>query len=181
MKVMGLFVALTLWYMSASIWADNAVNKDVVEAKGTLQPTADVVYKYCPDASAFALDTQQYHWSTGDGNWKSYGLSFAKKLTTFVGAQWDGVNIGQLTCLYSGEPKGTFVVKVVSSHLFYAPAKARNNHWSAPQQGFINCKSDNQKQCPVRPVYQNKEEDLIDQAESLKQSAGSVEPKEYAF
>lgn len=181
MKIKWFCGVITLLYSVNMARADVVVQKDVADVAKSVVTSNHEKYNFCPDISAFELDAQHYHWSTADGNWKSYGLSFAKKLTAFIGAQWDGVNIGQLTCLYAGVPKGTFVIKAVSSHLFYAPTKANDNHWSTPQDGFINCKSHEQKQCPVRPVYKKKKVDLIEQAESLKQSAGSIAPKEYAF
>ena len=60
-----------------------------------------VLNSFCPDISQVQKNqmTQKWKAQTQDGTWKSYQGSFATNLTQFVGAQWTGVGVGQVTCV----------------------------------------------------------------------------------
>lgn len=140
-------------------------------------------YYYCPSAAALQLDPQKHVWSAV-GGWKSYDVSFVRNVTQFIGAQWTGVNIGQLTCVYAGMPEGTFPIKLVSNHLFHFPYKitvvedngngvitTRPSKWLHPEGGYINCYSKLQLDCPLEPVVAEQQESFYDQALKLKQDS----------
>ena len=95
-------------------------------------------------------------------------MSFVDKVDKFVGAHWQGVNIGQLTCLYSGEPSGTFLIKLVSNHIFHFPLGIPGSNWSKAQGGFINCISTSTELCPLVPLVKHKQGSMIDQAMQLQ-------------
>ena len=124
----------------------------------------------CPPPSSFKWNSVEKYWFAS-GGWRSYGITFVKSIDTFIGAQWAGVNVGQVTCLYQGSPKGTFVVKLVSNGLYHAPQKTVDNHWGKPQAGYINCKSVDRVMCPLTPVYKKQSKDMIEEALDLKKDA----------
>ena len=132
-----------------------------------LEDHHSIEYRFCPPVSVFKWNATEKYWFAPNG-WRSYGVTFTKSLESFLGAQWDGVNVGQVTCLYQGKPKGTFLVKLVSNGLYHAPQMNVNNQWSKPSPGFINCKSIDRQMCPLSPVYKKVSKDLIQEALDLK-------------
>lgn len=120
--------------------------------------------RFCPPFGALSLDPVKLTWSTQDG-FKSYDMSFVTKITTFLGAQWNGANVGQITCIYSGEPKKTFPILLVYGTLALEPTEGK---WSQNLGGIRNCKSRKQSDCPFTIRYQGKQPDLIQQLEQLK-------------
>jgi hypothetical protein len=146
----------------------------------TPNQTGATKYYYCPSAAQLKLDPQKHVWSAV-GGWKSYDVSFVQNVTQFIGAQWTGVNIGQLTCLYVGLPEGTFPIKLVSNHLFHFPYRitikesnangvitSTPSKWLHPASGYINCYSKSQLDCPLEPVVAKQQGNFYDEALQLK-------------
>ncbi len=72
----------------------------------TKKATAKAIY--CPRASQ--LIRKDMWW--GYGSWRSYDQSFVRKIKAFVGAQWIGVGVGTMICVYKGEQATSFPVTV---------------------------------------------------------------------
>jgi len=64
---------------------------------------------YCPLISAIQKNNADGNWyaQTAAGSWKSYHISFGNQLTGFLGAQWIGVNVGQVACIYQAAQQFT--------------------------------------------------------------------------
>ena len=88
----------------------------------------------CPPISAISKDPAKLTWSAQDG-FKSYEMSFIDQLTTFLGAQWNGVKVGQVTCVYSGKPKTAFPILLVYGTLAIEPTGGK---WSKNLDGIRN-------------------------------------------
>lgn len=148
---------------------------------------------YCPSIKKLiknpnpAIST----WSaqTKAGAWKSYDLSFATNVTEFLGAQWVGEEVGQITCLYKSEQRftmrgkpvtqPTIPILMVYNTLSFEPKgngwdhKKKNGH---SVQGVMECHSSNRQDCPYKPHMERKVGNVLEQAESLKQENVSSAP-----
>jgi len=63
----------------------------------------------CPDISTLKYNKSNNQW-TADVGWKSPTGSFTTNITRFLGAQWKGVQMGHLICLYQGPNVNEFPV-----------------------------------------------------------------------
>ena len=74
----------------------------------------------CPKVSELKYNTQKSEWTT-DTDWKSTTSSFSKQAVTFLGAQWKGVQMGHLLCLYQGPSKDEFPISMAKNIIVQSP------------------------------------------------------------
>lgn len=103
------------------------------------------------------------------GSWKSLNSSFAKKITRFIGSQWQGVGVGSLICTYQTGGEMSFPVQLAYSILVRDPSglqttmQAGSNGptsaWKSAsidndgqKQNLMNCASSDPSQCEFVPV-----------------------------
>ena len=98
----------------------------------------------CPDASELVRDG--FWWTARNGTWKNFNQSFSQKITSFIGAQWNGVKVGKITCLYSPEGGDNFPVALeeVKTEIALEP---KSSNWSALIGSRKLCKSANVADC----------------------------------
>lgn len=139
---------------------------------------------YCPLITEITKDPTVGDWKaqTHIGAWKSRHLSFANKITGFTGAQWNGANVGQITCIYSAEQiyndnnqrgvQQSFPVLLQYGTLTYVPAGGK---WHRRKQGRYNCRARSaadlpfdQSSCPFHVRMQKASGDIYQEAEELK-------------
>ena len=96
---------------------------------------------------------------------KSYNQSFANALKFFIGAQWTGANVGQITCIYKGDDENTFPVLLIYHTLALEPKGA---NWGSNMGGYRNCAAKQQKNCPFIIRLKPKQQDIYQEAEKLK-------------
>ncbi len=132
-------------------------------AKAT-KTTIPAGFLTCPALNKITKDPSTSIWSDKSG-WKSYSPSFAEHLTKFLGAQWQGVNVGTLSCLYSGDNNMTFPVILTYNQLTLAPV---NGKWGKDVGGYANCFSSNQNDCLFKPRLHPTPENIYDTVSKLK-------------
>jgi hypothetical protein len=117
--------------------------------------------RYCPLAKELTRNGMQ--WSVGS-KWKSYSDSFVKEIASFIGAQWVGVKVGKIICIYRGKDNGDFPVALeeTKSHIIQEPTSAS---WSNFAQGRKMCNSSNVFDCAF---YIKPEEDNSNVYEEIK-------------
>lgn len=96
-------------------------------------------------------------------------MSFSKNLKSFNGAQWTGVNVGQIICIYS--PADTSELPVM---LYFKSISNEPNAqlWSKNQGDYKNCVSDDPNKCQFLVKLKPKKTlDIYKEAESLRQNA----------
>ena len=98
---------------------------------------------FCPKVNTLILKNEL--WYGGDA-WKSYSKSFAKSLGRFSVAQWQGVNIGPVICIYESTEKYVFPVQVSSLVLVKLPTGGR---WADMPGGRKVCVSNDVNDCPM--------------------------------
>ena len=121
----------------------------------------------CPALNQLVKNPKTAIW-TAPGGWKAYEQSPFNKLTHFVGAQWVGIGVGQVSCLYRGDDPFVFPVFLVYNTLTFEP---KDVHWSkSAKSNYRNCKSNKREDCLFSPVPKKKTDDIYKEAEKLKQS-----------
>lgn len=119
---------------------------------------------YCPPISALTKDPLTKTWAA-PGGFKSYDLSFVDSITGFLGAQWQGASVGQVTCVYTGLPEKSFNVLLVSNVMSFEPSTLS---WGKNMGGYRNCLSRRRNQCPFTVAVKPKQDDIYQEIEKLK-------------
>lgn len=134
---------LFLCGFSASNFASNTTTSAPDAESPPAIPGIAYVKQYCPAAEALTLS--QDLWWTAPGDWKSDSQSFVAEIDRFIGAQWSGINIGKVICLYTGKGKANFPVALIRESLVPEPT---GNLWSPNIQGQRNCQTNDVTDCP---------------------------------
>ena len=99
---------------------------------------------YCPAPQELMLNN--LFWGTPNG-WASFTESFDKKIVQFEKAQWQGVNVGKILCIYKGDSSLEFpIVLEQQNHQVIAEPNFAN--WTGNQGGYKDCTSTAVKDCP---------------------------------
>lgn len=130
------------------------------------QKTKTVV---CPDPKDLVKNPKSMTWSADHKLWKSFNLSFVNKVATFLGAQWHGEGIGQVTCLYQGKDKTSFPVMLIYHIFGHEP---QGTAWSKNLGGYRNCKSNDPTECPFTVELKPGKVDIFKEAEKLRKTQG---------
>lgn len=85
------------------------------------------------------------YWGTPTGGWRSYAESFDTSIVSFLGAQWVGINVGKMICIYKGNISISFPITVQNDTLTQAPS---GGIWGNDLGGYRNCHSNNIADCP---------------------------------
>lgn len=119
---------------------------------------------YCPAVDQLTRNNATRIWSA-TGGWKSYEKSFVKEIDQFLGAQWIGIEVGQVACIYGGKNKFTFPILLIHNKLAKTP---EGDLWKKNQNdGHYHCVTHQMSQCPFYTVVQSEDNsskmnDLID-------------------
>ena len=105
-------------------------------------------YITCPEINQFHKDPNEMIWRVPGGNWRSSAISFADHLTQFLGAQWQGINVGSIICLYQSNDTMDFPVAVQFDQLVYMPTGGK---WTQNLGGYANCQSHAPTDCLMKP------------------------------
>jgi hypothetical protein len=117
----------------------------VASERGINQPHGQSILKiyYCPNPTE--LIKAGLYWGTATGDWKSYSESFDNSIVSFAGAQWIGINVGKMICIYKGNLNLSFPITIQNDVLSQAPSGGR---WGKDLGGYRNCRSNNIADCP---------------------------------
>ena len=139
--------------------------KTVVE---TAPSAPQLPCNYCPAASN--LQKQQLIWQTRDQRWRSYTPSTASKVVSFIGAQWVGVKIGKVICLYQTDEEVAFPLALEPTQNQPVP-EPNGNGWSALIENRKLCKSANTADCPYQIQSNTVPTDLYGEIKYVRKSA----------
>lgn len=100
---------------------------------------------YCPDPQT--LVKQNLKWASKDDRWESDTASSATEILNFAGAQWVGIKIGKIICLYQTNEAASFplALEQVKSQAILEPHEAG---WSSLINNRRLCKSASVADCP---------------------------------
>lgn len=115
---------------------------------------------YCPAPNK--LQKTGLIWKA-PGGWISYSESFVDHITQFIGAQWIGVEVGKIICLYRGDKEFTFPVALEQNDLLIEkPVVKPGSFWrQLDKTGYMECRSADINNCdfvvkvykPIENVY----------------------------
>lgn len=130
---------------------ENSSNAESAEPTKTVQIQAF----FCPKENELVKDKDMM-WTVGTA-WRSFSPSFVKKVGTFTGAQWTGINFGKIICMYQGENAFEFPIALEQreSKLFLRP---QGHNWNLTIDDYIICRSNSIYDCPF---YLREEEEKI--------------------
>lgn len=132
---------------------------------------------FCPNVDTIKKDPIKGNWFAQNkaGYWKTYDLSFANKLQQFIGAQWVGAKVGQLTCIYRSQEifklrgkttvQDTLPILLVFHTLAFQPTKPK---WKRTKRGVYNCYSVHRHHCPFMVNIKPPTGNIYQEAEDLK-------------
>lgn len=100
---------------------------------------------YCPNITD--LTKIGLIWITTDGKWRSREQSFAKTVENFQGAQWFGVIVGQVICLYKGKESFDFPIALEPIKTTIIP-EPNGTNWSSKSTDYKSCQSGVIANCP---------------------------------
>lgn len=153
-RLMYGFISLFLSCFTITVFAVAAAQQTASQPKGTTQASSSSssgTVEYCPDVSKLI---RKGLWWGAPGSWRSYSTSLVKKISNFSGAQWVGVNVGVIICVYQGEGATDFPVSIQRSTILPMP---KGGQWSNPDQdGRVNCYSNDVSDCPFVVPAQTK-------------------------
>ncbi len=137
-------------------------------ASSAAKPTAKPANQnnYCPTVNK--LTKQGMRWD-GPGGWKSYSDSFVKQTKYFIGAQWIGINVGKIICLYRGDDSLTFPVALERNDvLIKAPKIDKTHYWTQDRGGYMECRSADIKKCPFKILAPPPKKDIYEDLDFYK-------------
>ncbi|MBN2689689.1 MAG: T4SS-associated protein EirA [Gammaproteobacteria bacterium] len=111
---------------------------------------------FCPSASS--LERHALAWRVGD-KWISGDNSFVQTIARFIGAQWVGVNVGQIICIYQGSQQQMFPVALRPVHAVLI-SKPTGSNWHTTHFGYMQCASGQVEDCPFYQQIEKKNTDL---------------------
>jgi hypothetical protein len=94
--------------------------------------------QFCPKSED--LFKQEVYWATKDDKWKSYTSSSADKVINFIGAQWAGIRVGKIICLYQTNEAVAFPL-AIERVMSQGVSEPSGLGWSAEANNFRLCKS----------------------------------------
>ena len=150
-----------------------------VLAQSTVTPdfTATKAAHYCPRVDELVLDKKKRIWSAQQNNWKSYETSFAVEVDHFLGAQWLGIKIGQVACIYAAKTQYTFPVLLVYNKLVRMPTE--QSYWKKDSKnGRYHCITNQISQCPFYPVSKRVNNNSSD-LEAIRQQTSNSSPLDF--
>lgn len=108
-------------------------------------------FKYCPYPNELKKKGQYWY---ADGAWKSYSESFVDHIERFIGAQWQGVQVGRMVCVYAGSNAQAFPVTIQRANLVFTP---RIEGWTRKEYNAYACHGQHVKKCPYLLAGEEKE------------------------
>jgi len=125
-------------------------------------------FETCPPINYLVKDPSTMFWATKQKGFRSYDVSFAQHITRFLGAQWEGVNLGTIYCLYQGDNM-TFTVNLRFHALSYTP---NGGNWTKDLGGLKNCITSDPNNCLFKP-YVKKSTNIYKELDSIKPGKSS--------
>lgn len=129
----------------------------------------DKVSMQCPSIKQLTINPQTKIW-TSPGGWKAFDKSFGTQIKSFAGAQWVGVKLGQVICIY--KPVGTFTFPVF---MYYnrqvvqpGTSPSDSGSWVQVKKNRINCVSNKLADCTFSPLISEKPADPDEEASQIK-------------
>ncbi len=102
---------------------------------------------YCPMPGD--LEKQGDYWQSKNREWISYTPSLANKISKFSGAQWIGVGVGKIICLYLTNEEVSFPLAIEQKYeqLIVEPVNGEGGWSTLVENRYRMCKSASAADC----------------------------------
>jgi hypothetical protein len=143
------------------------LSKGILPIQSEIDPTKQQAF-YCPKAEDLVLKktADGIKWATKDDKWQTYTPTLSTKIMGFIGAQWQGIKVGSVICLYNTNEAVPFPAALEQklSQLVLEPKNIGG--WSAHVDGGRGlCISTNIAVCPY---YVQETKDIKDFYQEIK-------------
>ncbi|MCP8352291.1 T4SS-associated protein EirA [Candidatus Synchoanobacter obligatus] len=160
--LIGLSSSAFAWDLFSSPPPKKKVSEDIVTIRPGPPPTClpkkqqEQTNRYtCP--SAKELYRSGMKWKT-DSGWQSFQESFSEGISHFKGAQWKGIGVGRIYCIYQPSDPTEFPVQLTISPLISQPTTA---YWEdVPSRSILNCLSPHSDPCDCQFSYYIDDEEV---------------------
>ena len=144
---------VVFWQQAMAMTSKPKAPPVIVTTTTTVQPKGPI--QYCPQSEALVKKDDK--WLTKDGKWRSYTPSAATKVSGFLGAQWVGVKVGKIICLYKTNEAVEFPLALEQKHS-ESILEPSDYGWSALAHNRKFCKSASVADCAyfAQPQYEVK-------------------------
>jgi hypothetical protein len=135
---------LLLCCMSPLLWAANpqpVCIQDICLVNDPLPQGYSNRLEKCPEP--YMLSRQNLIWGA-PGGWVSHDRSLTKNIQSFLGAQWQGVKLGQVICVYGGTSDQDFNVNLHQTTDLLVP-QPHGRNWPNTNKNIINCQAKEQQ------------------------------------
>lgn len=157
-KTFLMFIPLVTWTVgNAGLAAKSSISKPNNSKSTTVIPNGFEV-QYCPEKEKLVKTNMIW---TAEDKWKSHDESFAEKISEFLGAQWTGINLGTILCIYGDQAVVDFPVALEPIYVMLA-LEPQNDNWSVNIKGYRFCHSTNTQDCGFMVQQPKKQGPLYD-------------------
>lgn len=143
------FGALVVFYGTFSL----SLSQSVVAAPAAVatapiktQVNNDLPPRFCPQPGELVKNNIDLKWTTKDNKWTSYTPSAAIKILGFLGAQWVGIKVGEVICLYQTDEAAAFTLELQQVKV-QSILEPKGAGWSSAIGNRRICKSVNVADC----------------------------------
>ncbi len=162
MQLSRLLPKLTL--LSCSLSALTAAVAAPITPPNTYLPNTRVLQDLCPPAESLKKNPDTT-WSAA-GGWKSNSPSLTNAVSHFTGAQWIGINVGEVICMYSqNNSQNRFPIVLQRHNVIISPD---GGNWTADKGGHKDCHSNDIRQCRFFSVQKVKPKDIYEDLDFYK-------------
>lgn len=184
----NLFKKPQLGLLSSLFFVFCTINAQEPETSAPLKTaqskSSEPIILTCPDLPELSLDPASKRWQVpnwqADGQWTSPDPSFAVQIKQFLGARWQGVEIGQIICIYQGSgaySDNVFPISLYYNTYVYQPnlKDPRAQNWQEnSSNGTFNCYAKEVRNCPFQVRVKNPAPDLYDELFNLKKNSNKT-------
>lgn len=118
----------------------------------------------CPSVDLVRQNPNGTWWAPN--GWRSITPSFVKSIQLFAGAQWAGVNFGEIICLYLTGGKGDFPIQLQRpSTLVLSPT---GGNWSKDKKGYKDCLANDPILCAFLIAVPTHPSNIYEELEQFK-------------
>ena len=135
-------VGIVFWQQAVAMGSKPKAPPVMITTTAPKQPKGPIQFCPLPDA----MVKKDGKWLTKNGKWRSYTPSTATKVSGFLGAQWVGIKVGKIICLYKTNETVEFPLALEQKHSD-SILEPSNYGWSALANNRKFCKSANVADC----------------------------------
>jgi hypothetical protein len=152
-------VMISAFGMARAVDDSTTTNETSQSNTAQIEEPLEIESLHCPDPTALQKEGS---WWKVDDIWKSDTQSAGKKIKEFIGAQWMGIRVGKIICLYNEEEKYAFSVAMITVQpvLIMEPMASV---WVANEKGHKSCISHNVLNCSFVQQKAARDIDLYEQ------------------